>query len=66
MKMRHTVSLATSNGNLDEITSLFPVDLVPIKFHNLSFSYRIDGGEVMTKVLTNTSVEISQGVVACI
>ena len=68
--MRQSVQLAADMGNLEAKTFgkkiAFPVDFVPLKCGNVSFSYTRYGGKETLPVLMNMSAEIPQGAVVCV
>jgi ABC-type lipoprotein export system ATPase subunit len=66
VKMRRSVELAADMGNLEAKKIAFPVDFVPLKCGNVSFSYTRYGGKETLPVLMNMSVEIPQGAVVCV
>ena len=66
VKMRQSVQLAADMGNLEARKIAFPVNFVPLKCCNVSFSYTRYGGKETLPVLMNMSVEIPQGAVVCV
>ena len=64
--MRQHVESLAEKGDVDMKKVLFPADLVLIQLRGVSFTYKQEGGEDMTPVLANISVDFQQGIVLCV